>query len=146
MNFCEKIRMILKNNELKITSASKLEEYVGVGRRSITAHYKKEGKPCVETEPGLMVQAEIQEKLRINKDWWEHGRGEMYIKTEQQNEVASENEAESSPPTLLQILLESVRGVNKLVDANNGLVDKLTKDKDWALAELEKLHAKFGAP
>jgi hypothetical protein len=51
-----------------------------------------------------------------------------------------------SQPTLLQILFESVRGVNKLVDVNNGLVDKLDKDKNWALAELEKLHAKFGVP
>lgn len=146
MTFCEKIRNILRHNEFKITSASRLEEFVGVGRSSITAHYAKEGKPCVNTAPGLMVQTAIQEKLRINKTWWETGKGEMYL----QPPLVSNNDTpsipEAHPPTLLQILLESVRGVNKLVDANNGLVDKLQEDKKWALLELEKLHAKLGVP
>lgn len=79
MNFCEKIRNILRHNDFKITSASKLEKFTGVGRSSITAHYKKEGKPCPDTAPGLLVQTAIQEKLRINKKWWETGEGDMYV-------------------------------------------------------------------
>lgn len=79
--------------------------------------------------------------LGINPEWWNSGIGEVFTGAPPRNEKAAE---EPQPPTLLQILLESVRGVNKLVDANNGLVDKLDKDKNWALAELEKLHAKLG--
>lgn len=72
--------------------------------------------------------------FQVSRDWWDTGEGEMLV----------HSSAENTPPTLLQILLESVRGVNKLVDANNGLVDKLDKDKNWAFVELEKLHAKMG--
>lgn len=78
MTFCEKIRNILKDNEFKITSASMLEEFCGLGRSSITPHYSKKG-PCPNSEPGQKVQTEIQEKLRINKKWWDTGKGEMYL-------------------------------------------------------------------
>lgn len=84
----------------------------------------------------------LLQNLGINREWWETGNGEVFVKPPPVQPIAEEPQ----PPTLLQILLESVRGVNKLVDANNGLVDELSKDKNWALTELEKLHARLGIP
>lgn len=140
MSFEQKIDKILKANALGINYPSALEEYLGLGTGTIT-------KPLGNGKsPGKGTIKKIIEKLRINPDWWETGKGEMYL----QPPLVSNNDTpsipEAHPPTLLQILLESVRGVNKLVDANNGLVDKLQEDKKWALLELEKLHAKLGVP
>lgn len=140
MSFEQKIDKILKANALGINYPSALEEYLGLGTGTIT-------KPLGNGKsPGKGTIKKIIEKLRINQDWWETGKGEIFLKPATQNQIIAVHPEEGHPPTLLQILLESVRGVNKLVDANNGLVDKLDKDKNWALAELEKLHAKFGVP
>lgn len=140
MSFEQKIDKILKANALGINYPSALEEYLGLGTGTIT-------KPLGNGKsPGKGTIKKIIEKLRINQDWWETGKGEIFLKPTTQNQIVAVHPEEGHPPTLLQILLESVRGVNKLVDANNGLVDKLDKDKNWALAELEKLHAKLGVP
>lgn len=85
MTFCEKIRNILKDNEFKINSASKLEDFVDLGRSSISAHYSKKG-PCPDTEPGMAVQNAIKEKLRINKEWWDTGKGDIYQGKSSSNE------------------------------------------------------------
>lgn len=72
MNFVEKIDKLLKSNTLGISSPSALEDYIKAGRGSITTPYRN------KDSPGLRTQKKIIEKLRINPEWWETGKGEIY--------------------------------------------------------------------
>lgn len=73
MNFVEKIDKILKTNTLGISSPSALEDFIEAGRGSITTPYRN------KESPGLRTQKKIIEKLRINQDWWDSGKGEIYL-------------------------------------------------------------------
>lgn len=135
MNFSDKLDKVFKVSKL-VSNVNQLEKRIGVSTGTILKPYN-DRKP-----PGLGTVKKIIDYLGINQEWWDTGKGDMFIK---QPSVNSEDHSEETqPPTLLQILRESLSNVNKLVDANNGLVDKLDKDKNWAFTELEKLHAKFG--
>jgi phage repressor protein C with HTH and peptisase S24 domain len=79
--------------------------------------------------------------FRVNPIWWETGQGEMLEKDADDN----------SSPVLHQVLLESIKGINKLLDENHKLIDdkkkeveRLDKDKNWAFTQLEKLHDRLG--
>lgn len=78
MNFSEKISKIVDTNKLGINSPSKLEEYIGAGRGSITQADQESG-------PGKATQKKIIEKLRINQEWWTSGSGSIYLDAHQQN-------------------------------------------------------------
>lgn len=73
MDFSEKIDKILDSNSLGITSPTGLEEFVGAGRGAISTPYRE------KSAPGPKTQNKIVEKLRINKEWWKTGRGEVFI-------------------------------------------------------------------
>lgn len=73
MTFSEKISKILNNNTLGINSPSGLEEFIGASTGAIT-------KPLAKgIAAGPMIQKKIKEKLRINPDWWDTGKGEIYL-------------------------------------------------------------------
>lgn len=137
MTFCEKIRNILKDNEFKINSASKLEDFVDLGRSSITAHYSKKG-PCPNTEPGLAVQNAIKEKLRINKEWWDTGKGEIYSKEPE----STQTKAEKHDSVLL-----FMQTIDRLIEKNDALVQgelgHLRSNENWFKQEFSKLTSKL---
>lgn len=72
MTFQEKIDKVLKTNKLGIDSPSGLEAFIRVSVGTITKPLKK-GK-----EPGLGTIKILLEKLGINEEWWETGKGEIY--------------------------------------------------------------------
>lgn len=72
MTFSEKIRKIVMLNSLGITSPSSLEDYIKAGTGAITTPMRK------GEEPGTATVKKIIEKLRINQDWWETGKGEVF--------------------------------------------------------------------
>lgn len=134
MKFSDKVSKILKFNTLGINSPSGLEEFIGAGKGAITTPLKE------DESPGLKTQKKIVEKLRINQQWWDIGEGEIFEGKIMENSSAS----------LHEILLESIKGINKLLDQNKVLIDaskkeveRLDKDKNWAFTELEKLHVKL---
>lgn len=79
MTFAEKISKILDANTLQIHSVSQLEDYIKAGRSAIGAHVAKNAKP--NSAPGRATQKRIIEKLRINPDWWNTGKGEIYLQS-----------------------------------------------------------------
>lgn len=124
----EKVKQVVDRKGITV---SKAEGKAGLGVGTLAKLKQRKGGD------GSLHEDNLKKFLRtfqVSEVWWETGEGEMF----------EPSQTEQHPPTLMQILLESVRGVNKLVDANNGLVDKLDKDKTWAFVELEKLHAKLG--
>ena len=72
MKFSDKLSKILKANTLGIDTPSGLEEFIGASTGSITKPLK------LESAPGPKIQKKIVEKLRINQDWWDTGKGEMF--------------------------------------------------------------------
>lgn len=58
-----------------------------------------------------------------------------------------------SSSDLHTVLLESIRGINKLLDENSKLISdkreevaRLDRDKNWAFVQIDKLHSKLGIP
>lgn len=128
MDFKEKIDKVLEIRGIKLWRLAQESKLNSTLEKAYA-----ENREMTETMTTKFLQ-----NLGINSGWWETGKGDVFEETQQMEEAHY--------PTLLQILMESVKGVNKLVDANNGLVGELSKDKNWAMSELQKLHARFGIP
>jgi hypothetical protein len=74
MNLKDKIKNIVKHNELGISSPSALETFIGVSQGAITTPAR------LGEELGPIVTKKLYEKARVNPEWFETGRGEIFLK------------------------------------------------------------------
>jgi len=141
MNFAVKIDKILKTNKLGVNSPSGLEEFIGAGRGAISTPYR-EG-----TEPGTKTQKKIVDKLRINPDWWDTGKGEIYLPENGLNEPAQKYEPAGNPDLNL-LFIDTINRLieknDKLVQDKNGEIVHLRGNENWFKQELSKLTSKLG--
>lgn len=119
MNFCEKIDKVLKTNRLGISAIANLEARIGVSNGTIQKPYNKM-KP-----PGLKTVKKIIELLRINPEWWDTGKGDIYLYTH--------HEQSTGPTKTMDLdVWEVIKGSNKIFE--------LEFDRLWGLIE------RFGPP
>lgn len=124
MNFCEKIDKVLKTNTLGISSIGSLESEIGVSNGTIQKPYNK------KRHPGLRTVKKIIELLRINQDWWDSGKGEIYT-------TATKSTYETK--TMDMDVWELIKGSNKIHEASHKIFE-LEFERLWGLIE------KFGPP
>lgn len=74
MNIHDKFSTILKTNKLGIKSIHGLEKYCKVGIGSVSKFLN------ADEEPSLGTIKKIQEVLSINTEWWETGKGDIYLR------------------------------------------------------------------
>ena len=129
MKFSEKIEKILKTNKLGVNTASGLEEFIGAGRGAISTPYR-EG-----TAPGTKTQKKIIEKMRISPDWWETGKGEIYLPAGEgpqqpsrdtlQHNFNAEVIKEAINQSMLEQLYKDLANFDKELDRAWALIDRL---------------------
>ena len=126
MKFSEKIDKILKTNKLGVNTPSGLEEFIGAGRGSISTPYR-EG-----SQPGTKTQKKIVEKMRISQDWWDTGRGEIYLQDQPtanrealQHNFNAEVIKEAINQSMLEQLYKDLANFDKELDRAWALIDRL---------------------
>jgi hypothetical protein len=160
MTFKEKIDKILEHNTLGINSPSGMEKHLHLGTGSILKSYSNKRK---DTSPGLDVVKTILEGLRINKEWWKSGEGEIFIKNPMENTgnkvvpdsiyrdlIESNTDYRLVPKTILDqeyriVLKSEIDSKEKLLlevlDAKNRLIEQLSKEIAQ-LREAPQIHTK----
>jgi hypothetical protein len=73
MTLKEKIHKILKHNDLGISTPSALETFIGASQGAITTPMREGGNL------GPALTKKLHEKARVNPEWWETGKGEIFF-------------------------------------------------------------------
>jgi hypothetical protein len=85
MTLKDKIKKILKTNELGISTPSSLETFIGASQGSITTPMRENGNL------GPSLTKKLYEKIRVNPEWWETGEGEPIIPNGTKNSMVKES-------------------------------------------------------
>jgi hypothetical protein len=85
MDFSEKISIILRTNKLQLVTKEDLSEYCGFHRDTI--------RKAIDRGTGLKDKylRIFQDKLGISPDWWDTGKGDIYVSKHTQDEKAGDN-------------------------------------------------------
>lgn len=112
MDFSEKISIILKTNKLQLVTKEDLSEYCGFHRDTI--------RKAIDRKTGLKEKylRIFQDKLGINPDWWDAGKGDIYVSKPTQ-EVKNDQPALSREERLIATL---ERAVDSLSEQNMELI------------------------
>lgn len=146
MTFSAKISKILEANTLNISTVAALEDYLTVGRSAIGAHCAKNASPG--SAPGLKTQKRIIEALRINKIWWDTGKGDIFLSKE--NDILNEPKIEynQKQPDLNMLFIDTINLLieknDRLVQDKNGEINHLRGNENWFKEEFSKLTSKLG--
>jgi transcriptional regulator with XRE-family HTH domain len=154
MNFREKIDNLLRVSEKKFNSLYDLEQKSGVGTGTLRKAYED------NREPSKRTIWKFLESLSINTDWWETGKGDIYLgnSTHDHNQTDNKQKPMDDIDESNRKLAELVEGKTEYVLVpRNVLQDKyrlvpleqFLKDKadqennkkiiDWLLDQNEKL-------
>lgn len=85
MSFKEKIDKILEANKLGINSISAFEDKIEAGRGAINDFYKE------NREPGRITLKRIKTFPGLSWEWWETGKGDVFITNSTGVEKAGDN-------------------------------------------------------
>jgi hypothetical protein len=113
MDFSEKISIILKTNTLAIRTKEDLAEHCGFNRDTIRKAIIRGGELSERNSRTL------QDKLRVNPEWWETGNGEIYLTPVPEPAI---NEKEKDPYELIRIL---TRNIDRMGELNEYLLKKV---------------------
>lgn len=105
MTIQDKFDKILKTNKLKIKSIFGLERYSKVGIGSVSKFLSKGESPTIGT-----IKT-IQEALSINTEWWETGKGDIYLEKPTQMPKPNDNDGNLDP--------EEDRVLRELIERND---------------------------
>lgn len=86
MDFSEKISTILKTNTLQLVTKEDLAEYCGFHRDTIRKAIDRKSEL---KDKYLRI---FQDKLRINPQWWDTGKGDIYLRNVTDDDKPDDNQ------------------------------------------------------
>lgn len=101
MDFSEKISTILKTNTLQLVTKEDLAEYCGFHRDTIRKAIDRKSEL---KDKYLRI---FQDKLRINPQWWDTGKGDIYVSKPTQDLKPNGNKEKMAPEEIYRNLVES---------------------------------------
>jgi hypothetical protein len=113
MEFPEKISIILKTNKLGLKTREDLAEFCGFNRDTIRKAIDR-GSELSERNSRT-----LQDKLRVNPEWWETGSGEIYLTSVPEPAITQK---EKDPYELIQIL---TRNIDRMGELNEYLLKRV---------------------
>jgi hypothetical protein len=113
MEFSEKISTILKTNTLGIKTKEDLAEFCGFNRDTIRKAIDR------GSELSPRNSRTLQDKLRVNPEWWETGKGDIFLTSVPEPAI---NEKEKDPYELIRIL---TRNIDRMGEMNEYLLKKV---------------------
>lgn len=91
MDFEGKISTILKTNKLQLVTREDLSEFCGFNKDTIRKAIER------GSELGERYTRILQDKLSINTDWWDTGKGDIYLQNHAQMPKPTDNNENPSP-------------------------------------------------
>jgi len=117
MDFSEKILKILETNKLGIATAEALSEFCGFNRDTIRKAIDR-GSQLNRANTRILL-----DKMRINPEWWESGKGEIYL----QKGTYVELPTKKDPGDEHRILTQTI---DRMGQTNEFLLDLLKRYKE----------------
>lgn len=115
MDFNEKISIILKTNTLQLVTKEDLAEYCGFHRDTIRKAIDR------KTELKDRYLRIFQDKLGINPDWWDTGKGDIYLSKHTQETKAGDSKEISSPDPD-EVMRQIISGKGAYILINRDLI------------------------
>lgn len=92
MRIQDKFDTILKTNKLGIKSIFGLEKFAKVGTGSVSKFLNENESPTIGTIK------KIQDALRVNPEWWDTEKGDIYLEKHTSVDKASDNNGKMENP------------------------------------------------
>lgn len=120
MDFSEKISNILRTNKLGLATNEALSEFCGFHKDTIRKAIER------GTSLNKSYTRILTDKIGINPDWWDTGKGDVYVKNgTQDGEIRTKNEKELTVKN--QLLRKGSETADEVILF---LLDKIKKYED----------------
>jgi transcriptional regulator with XRE-family HTH domain len=143
MTFSEKIDKILKANTLNLNTIEALEQYCGIGSKTLRKNVNE------DSEPTQRILVKLFDGLGINREWWGSGKGEIFIENPTPAIKSSDNKEtrymdfNEGHPDYYMVPKTMVQGEYRLellseIESKKSLLQKTLDTQDALIIELRR--------